>query len=134
MNRIVFSSVVLGSGLADASNGQRPDRHVGRTIFAGPLDDLVFQPLGRVNPQEWIELRKGSVDDLVELGLAEDDTEDDTEETEPEAGRAVDSRVGFAGSVVALVMAAVAGIALLVWVVLFWLAPPFVAWLDSHGV
>jgi hypothetical protein len=84
-----------------------------------------------VKPQEWTEPRKGSVDNLVELGLAEDDTE---EETELEAGRAVDSRVGFAGSVVALVIAAVAGIALLAWVVLFWLAPPFLAWLDSHGV
>ncbi|MEO6088120.1 MAG: hypothetical protein ABIQ18_33910 [Umezawaea sp.] len=73
------------------------------------------------------------MDDLVELGLAEEDTENDTEE-ETEAGRAVDSRVGFAGSVVALVIAAVAGIALLAWVVLFWLAPPFLAWLDSHGV
>jgi hypothetical protein len=47
---------------------------------------------------------------------------------------AIDSRAGFAGSVVALVVAAVAGVALLAWVVLFWLAPPFLAWLDAHGV
>jgi hypothetical protein len=77
------------------------------------------------------------VDDLVELGLAEDDTEDDTEVEEAgvaEPPSAIDSRAGFAGSVVVLVIAAVAGVALLAWLVLFWLAPPFLAWLESHGV
>lgn len=86
------------------------------------------------------------MDDLVELGLAEAEVEADTEadtdnetgiDNETETDRepvARDSRAGFAGSVVVLVMAAVAGVALLAWVVLFWLAPPFLAWLDSHGV
>lgn len=77
------------------------------------------------------------MDDLVELGLAEDDTEDDAEVEETEVAEppsAIDSRAGFAGSVVVLVIAAVAGVALLAWLVLFWLAPPFLAWLDSHGV
>ncbi|MFD9734045.1 hypothetical protein [Umezawaea sp. NPDC059074] len=82
------------------------------------------------------------MDDLVELGLADTDTDDtdttdaDTDaEVEPTATpSAIDSRAGFAGSVVALVVAAVAGVALLAWLVLFWLAPPILAWLDAHGV
>ncbi|HWO60549.1 MAG TPA: hypothetical protein VNO31_11010, partial [Umezawaea sp.] len=78
---------------------------------------------------------------LVELGLADTDTDTDTDngtDTEPEPEHqtpsAIDSRAGFAGSVVVLVVAAVAGVALLAWLVLFWLAPPLLAWLDSHGV
>lgn len=71
---------------------------------------------------------KGSVDDLVELGL----TEVDADETD--TGPAVSSPAGFAGSVVALVIAAVAGVALVAWIVLFWLAPPFLAWLERHGI
>ena len=83
------------------------------------------------------------MDDLVELGLAEADVETETDtgtdtDTEAEgtheAPSAIDSRAGFAGSVVVLVVAAVAGVALLAWLVLFWLAPPLLAWLDSHGV
>jgi len=80
------------------------------------------------------------VDDLVELGLADNDTDtDDTDTTDAEVEptatpSAMDSRAGFAGSVVALVIAAVAGVALLAWLVLFWLAPPILAWLDAHGV
>jgi hypothetical protein len=77
------------------------------------------------------------VDDLVELGLADTDTDttDTGAEAEPdETPSAMDSRAGFAGSVVALVIAAVAAVALLAWLVLFWLAPPFLAWLDAHGV
>lgn len=66
--------------------------------------------------------------DLVELGLAEDGAETETEEA------SVGSPAGFAGSVVALVIAAVAGVALVAWIVLFWLAPPFFAWLDRHGI
>jgi hypothetical protein len=72
------------------------------------------------------------VDNLVELGLADDDA--DAEVAEDEDPSAQDSRVGFAGSVVVLVIASVVGVALLAWLVLFWLAPPFLAWLDSHGV
>jgi hypothetical protein len=67
------------------------------------------------------------VDDLVELGLAE---ETETEELVA----AVRSPAGFAGSVVALVVAAVAGVALVAWIVVFWLAPPFLAWLGHHGI
>jgi len=85
------------------------------------------------------------VDNLVELGLAEADAEADIDDgTEgavdgaaagvDETPSAIDSRAGFAGSVVVLVIAAVAGVALLAWLVLFWLAPPFLAWLGSHGV
>jgi hypothetical protein len=75
------------------------------------------------------------VDDLVELGLADTDTDDTEPEVEP--GRTpsgMNGRAGFAGSVVVLVVAAVAGVALLAWLVLFWLAPPILAWLDAHGV
>jgi hypothetical protein len=67
------------------------------------------------------------VDDLVKLGLAE---ETDTEEV----GAPVGSPAGFAGSVVALVIAAVAAVALVAWIVVFWLAPPFLAWLGHHGI
>ncbi|MCS7482271.1 hypothetical protein ACFFQW_33060 [Umezawaea endophytica] len=76
------------------------------------------------------------MDDLVELGLAEGDTdtEADAEAGHDEPSAARDSRAGFAGSVVALVVAAVAAVALLAWLVLFWLAPPLLAWLDSHGL
>jgi hypothetical protein len=74
------------------------------------------------------------VDDLVELGLAEVDADTEAEVEQAGAPSAIDSRAGFAGSVVVLVVAAVAGVALLAWLVLFWLAPPLLAWLDSHGV
>jgi hypothetical protein len=73
------------------------------------------------------------VDDLVELGLADTDAETGPEK-DVEPPSTIDSRAGFAGSVVVLVIAAVAGVALLAWMALFWLAPPFLAWLDSHGV
>jgi hypothetical protein len=67
--------------------------------------------------------RKVGVDELLELGLVE--------EGDAEAGRVRESRAGFAGSVVALVIASVAAVAVLAWVLLFWLLPPILAWLDT---
>ncbi len=94
---------------------------------------LLLDLLGRVGSKGCRpEPRKGHVDDLVELGLADDDS--GAEVVEDGTPPAKDSRAGFAGSVVVLVIASVAGVALLAWLVLFWLAPPVLAWLDSHGV
>lgn len=80
------------------------------------------------------------MDDLVELGLADDEHDADAdagvegeEVDEVPPPTPLDSRVGFAGSVVALVLASVAGVALFAWIVLFWLAPPLLAWIDSLG-
>ncbi|PRY43627.1 hypothetical protein CLV43_103374 [Umezawaea tangerina] len=75
------------------------------------------------------------MDDLVELGLADDDNDTEVEgaEVEQAPSTPLNSRAGFAGSVVALVLASVAGVALFAWIILFWLAPPFLAWLDSLG-
>lgn len=67
------------------------------------------------------------MDELLELGLVEDGEA----EAEPKPVR--ESRAGFAGSVVALVLASVAAVAVLSWVLLFWLLPPILAWLDTQG-
>jgi len=64
------------------------------------------------------------VDELLELGLVE--------EGEAEAERVRESRAGFAGSVVALVVASVTLVAFLAWVLLFWLLPPILVWLDTE--